>query len=319
MTPTAVIPAGPTVAMTLRTATATLAQAGLATPRQDAEALLARALGTTRLGLYTGGAGPVPAPARAAFDALVRRRARHEPVQYLLGEVEFSGLRLTLGPGVFIPRPETEGLVDRALALGFPDAAVVVDLCTGSGAIACALAARRPGWTVWAVEQAPAVAACARANARQLGLGARVRVRHGDLFAPLEGAVPAHGADLVIANPPYLATPLLETLPVEVRDWEPREALAGGPDGLAVVRRLLAAAPAWLRSGGVLLVEIGEEHGPAVRALVAADARYASACVHRDFRGRERVLEARVRDRDRGYEARGETPPALGARARRDG
>jgi release factor glutamine methyltransferase len=107
MMPTAVTPAGPTVAMTLRAATATLAQAGLATPRQDAEALLARALGTTRLGLYTGGAGPVPAPARAAFDALVRRRARHEPVQYLLGEVEFSGLRLTLGPGVFIPRPET--------------------------------------------------------------------------------------------------------------------------------------------------------------------------------------------------------------------
>jgi release factor glutamine methyltransferase len=140
--------------MALRAAGDTLVRAGIATGRQDAEALLAQALGTTRLGLYTTGAARVPEPARAVFDALVARRARLEPVQYLLGEVEFCGLRLELGPGVFIPRPETEGLVDRALALGLPDAAVVVDLCTGSGAIACALAARRPGWTVWAVEQA---------------------------------------------------------------------------------------------------------------------------------------------------------------------
>lgn len=295
MTPAAVAPSGPTVAMALRAAGETLARAGLATARQDAEALLARALGTTRLGLYTTGTARVPEPARGAFDALVARRARHEPVQYLLGEVEFCGLRLELGPGVFIPRPETEGLVDRALALGLPDAAVVVDLCTGSGAIACALAARQPGWTVWAVEQAAPAAECARANVRRLRLEGRVRVREGDLFAPIGDAVAAQGVNLVVANPPYLAEPLLATLPVEVREWEPRAALAGGSDGLDVVRRLLAAAPGWLRPGGALLVEIGEEQGPAARALVAADARYAESCVHRDFRGCERVLEARSR------------------------
>jgi release factor glutamine methyltransferase len=295
MTPAAVAPSGPTVAMALRAAGETLARAGLATARQDAEALLARALGTTRLGLYTTGAARVPGRARAAFDALVARRARHEPVQYLLGEVEFCGLRLALGPGVFIPRPETEGLVDRALVLRVPDEAVVVDLCTGSGAIACALAARRPRWTIWAVDQAALAAECARANAWRLGLDGRVRVREGDLFAPLGDAVAAQGADLVVANPPYLATPLLATLPVEVRDWEPRAALAGGPDGLDVVRRLLAAAPEWLRPRGALLVEIGEEQGPAARALVAADGRYEECGVHRDFRGCERVLEARSR------------------------
>ena len=170
-----------------------------------------------------------------------------------------------------------------------------MDLCTGSGAIACALAARQPGWTVWAVEQAAPAAECARANVRRLGLEGCVRVREGDLFAPIGDAVAAQGVDLVVANPPYLATPLLATLPVEVRDWEPRAALAGGSDGLDVVRRLLAAAPGWLRPGGALLVEIGEEQGPAARALVAADVRYPESCVHRDFRGCERVLEARSR------------------------
>jgi release factor glutamine methyltransferase len=295
MTLAAAVPAGPTVAMALRAAGDTLAGAGLVTARQDAEALLGRALRTTRLGLYTSGAARVPDSARTAFDALVARRARHEPIQYLLGEAEFCGLRLELGPGVFIPRPETEGLVDRALALPLPEKAVVVDLCTGSGAIACALAARRPGSTVWAVDQAALAAECARANVRRLGLEGRVRVREGDLFAPLREAVAAHGADLVVANPPYLATTLLPTLPVEVREWEPHAALAGGPDGLDVVRRLLAAAPAWLRPGGALLVEIGEEQGLVARELAEADGRYADSCVHRDFRGCERVLEARSR------------------------
>ena len=288
--------AAPTIAATLRAAGDRLAAAGLATARQDAEVLLARALGTTRLGLYTSGGAPVPAPGSAVFEALVARRTRHEPIQYLLGEVEFCGLALGLGPGVFIPRPETEGLVERALALGPPEGATVLDLCTGSGAVACVLAARRPGWTVWAVERAERAAECARENVRRLGLDGRVRVREGDLFGPLEGAVPAGAVDLVVANPPYLAAPILPALPVEVRDWEPREALDGGPDGLAVIRRLLALAPEWLRPGGGLLAEIGEDQGSAVRGLVAADARYqAAASVHRDFRGCDRVLEARRR------------------------
>jgi release factor glutamine methyltransferase len=299
MTRMAVDPPGPTVAPTvaeaLRAASDELARAELPTARPDAEALLARVLGTTRLGLYTTGRARVPGPARAAFETLVARRARHEPLQYLLGEVEFCGLLLALGPGVFIPRPETEGLVDRALALPLAGDAVVVDLCTGSGAIACALGARRPGWTVWAVEQTHPAVECARANVRRLGLEGRVQVRQGDLFGPLREAVAANGADLVVANPPYLATPLLATLPVEVRDWEPPTALAGGSDGLDVVRRLIADAPAWLRPGGGLLVEIGEEQGPAALALVAGDGGYAGARVHRDFCGCDRVLEARRR------------------------
>ena len=239
-----------------------------------------------------------PAPGSAVFEALVARRTRHEPIQYLLGEVEFCGLALGLGPGVFIPRPETEGLVERALALGPPEGATVLDLCTGSGAVACALAARRPGWTVWAVERA----------------GAGGRMRPGERAAPrARRARPgARGRSLRAARgcraarAPWISwwrtrptSPrrILPALPVEVRDWEPREALDGGPDGLdghsPAARR---CARSGFGPGGGLLAEIGEEQGPAARALVAADgAVSAEACVHRDFRGCERVLEARRR------------------------
>jgi release factor glutamine methyltransferase len=299
MTPAVVVTprssAAPTLTTTLRRAGERLGRAGIATARQDAEVLLARVLGTTRLGLYTTGHVSVPEAAHATFEALVARRAGHEPLQYLLGDAEFCGIVLELGPGVFIPRPETEALVERALGLCPPAAATVLDLCAGSGAIACALGRRRPEWTVWAVEQAAPAAQCARANVRRLGLDGRVCVLEGDLFGPLRGRVSAGVVDLVVANPPYLAAPILPTLPVEVRDWEPRSALDGGADGLDVIRRLLGEASEWLRPGGGLLVEIGEEQGPAALALVRADGRYAEARVHPDFRGCERVLEARRR------------------------
>jgi release factor glutamine methyltransferase len=295
MTPVVAAAPGPTVATILRDVETRLAAAGLPTARQDAELLLARVLGTTRLGLYTDGRADMSGPRQGEIEALVARRLRHEPVQYLVGEAEFCGLRLEVGPGVFIPRPETEALVERAIVLGPRGRATVLELCAGSGAIACALATRRPDWTVWAVERAAPAAECARANVRRLGLEARVRVRTGDLFSPLRDVVAAGAADLIVANPPYLATPILPTLPAEVRAWEPREALDGGADGLEVIRRVLTEAAGWLRPGGGLLVEIGEEQGPALRALVAADGQYAETRVLRDFRGCERVLEARRR------------------------
>ncbi len=285
----------PTVASVLEAATKRLAETGIATARQDAETLLARGLGTTRLGLYTTGRACVPAGVLAAFDGLVARRTRHEPFQYLVGEAEFCGLRLAVGPGVFIPRPETEALVVRALALGPGLEATVLDLCAGSGALACALTARRPGWRVWAVEQASEAAAWARVNVRRLGVGGRVQILEGDLWAPLAGHVQPGAVDLVVANPPYLAAPLLPALPAEVREWEPQGALDGGPDGLVVIRRLLQAGAAWLRPGGAMLVEIGAEHGPAVATLAGAEPRYGEARVHRDFRGQDRVLEIRRR------------------------
>jgi release factor glutamine methyltransferase len=274
----------------LRAATARLEAAGLATARQDAEALLARVLGTTRLGVHLDPGRPVPPSAAAALAALVARRAAQEPVQYLLGEVDFAGLTLRLGPGVFIPRPETEELVGRVLAALDGRARRAVDLGTGSGAIACALAAGRPALQVWAVERSIGALAWARENVRRLGLAGRVTPLGGDLFGPLAGRGLEGALDLVVANPPYLAGPTLPGLPAEVRAWEPRGALDGGFDGLAVIARIVAEAPAWLRPGGWLVVEIGADQGPAVRRLVAMDPRYRSATVWRDFTGRERGL-----------------------------
>jgi release factor glutamine methyltransferase len=281
------------IAAALGDAAARLEAAGIPTARADAECLLGQVLGTSRLGLYTAGAAPLPDRARERFEALVARRLGHEPLQYLLGTAEFCGLSIAVGPGVFIPRPETEELVARALGLPLPASALVLDLCAGSGAIACALASRRPGWTVCAVERAPTALGYARANVARHGLGERVHVAEGDLFEPLWGAVAPGAVDLIVANPPYLAAAAVPALPVEVREWEPRAALDGGAGGLGVIRRLVADSPRWLRAGGTLLAEVGEDHGAAVAALVRADRRYAAGAVHRDFRGCDRILEAR--------------------------
>jgi release factor glutamine methyltransferase len=280
----------------LRDGVARLTRAGIATARQDAELLLARVLATTRLALHLAPDQAMEPDAVATFAALLQRRAGHEPLQYLLGVEDFAGVRVAVGPGAFIPRPETELLVERAVAC-CADAAgpmTVVDVCTGSGAIACAVAARVPGARVWAIELDPVAAGWARANVARLELADRVRVLDGDLFAPLPGADMAGSADLVLANPPYIAGPAMAELPVEVRDWEPARALDGGADGLTVVERILDDAPAVLRRGGRVLVEIGHDHADRVRARLASDARYRRPVFHRDLLGYERVLEVEV-------------------------
>jgi release factor glutamine methyltransferase len=283
-----------TVGAVLRDAAARLRAASIATARQDAELLVARVLGTTRLALHLAPDQPAGGAAVVEIDSLVARRAHHEPLQYLLGAEEFAGLRLAVGPGVFIPRPETELLVERALARCPAGPAALLDLCTGSGAVACALAAGRPEARVWAVELDPAAAGWARANVADQGLARRVTVLEGDLFGPLAGLGLAGRADLVVANPPYIARPALAGLPSEVRDWEPTLALDGGADGLALVGRILDEAPAFARPGGAVLLEIGHDHAPSLRARLAGDPRYGPPVFHRDLLGYERVLEVDV-------------------------
>jgi release factor glutamine methyltransferase len=280
----------------LREAAGRLREAGIATAGQDAELLLARVLAATRLALHLAPERPIEPAALGCFEALLARRAAHEPLQYLLGAEEFLGLAIAVGPGVFVPRPETELLVERALA-ALPDGpGVALDLCTGSGAVACALAARRPELRVWAVELSPEAAGWARANVDRLGLTGRVLVREGDLFAALADLDLAGRAHVVVANPPYLPGPTLGALPAEVRDWEPALALDGGLDGLAVIARILAGAPPFVRPGGRLLLEIGHDHAGPLRARLAADPRYGPPVFHRDFLGYERVLEVPVRE-----------------------
>jgi release factor glutamine methyltransferase len=296
VTATGAIPrpaAGAEVGRLLRDATGVLAAAGIPTARQDAELLVAAVLGAERLALHLAPGRPVD-PGRAAhLAALVDRRARWEPLQYVLGRADFAGLTLAVGPGVFIPRPETEELAARALAVLPPVGGVVLEPCTGSGAVAAALAARRPGLRVAATERSPDALAWARRNLATLGLDGRVALLAGDLLAPLAGAGLAGRCDLLVANPPYLAREVLPGLPAEVRAWEPVEALDGGPDGLEVIARLLDDAPAWLRPGGTLLLEIGDDQGDRLRRRLGGDGRYGAFRIHRDLAGRERVLEAR--------------------------
>ncbi|MFC8722214.1 putative protein N(5)-glutamine methyltransferase [Kitasatospora sp. NPDC057198] len=205
------------------------------------------------------------APDPARLDELVRLRCAGRPLEQVVGFAEFAGLRVALAPGVFVPRRRSEFLVERAAALGRPGA-VLLDLCCGSGAIGAALAARLgPGVELHAADIDPAAVACARRNLAPYG----GRVHLGDLDAPLPPGLLGR-VDLLLANAPYVPTGEIPLLPPEARDHEPAVALDGGADGLAVQRRVAAAAPRWLAPGGRVLVETSARQAPATAALLAA-------------------------------------------------
>jgi len=278
-----------TIGSLLAEGTARFAAAGLACAPQDARRLLGAVLGIDELALYLEPQRPVDAEATARFHAVVERRATHEPVQHLLGYEEFRGLRIVVTPDVLIPRPETEGLVERALELLADRAgAIVADIGTGSGAIACALASARADLEVLAVDRSLGALSVASENVRGLGLAARVRLLAGDLFGPL-GSL-GGSLDMIVANPPYLPSGIIPTLPVEVERFEPHLALDGGPDGLRVLRRLVAEAPRFLRPGAWLVTEIGEEQAGPLASLMAAEG-FSRIGARRDLRGVERYIE----------------------------
>jgi release factor glutamine methyltransferase len=233
----------------------------LGVARLDAQLLLAHVLGRSRTWVLAHDDQPLDPAQRARYLEALGRRLDDVPLAYLTGEREFRGLSLAVGPGVLVPRPETEGLVDWALeCLQGLLAPRIADLGTGSGAIALALAAARPDARVVAVERSDAALAVARANGRRLGLD--VDWRAGDWWQPLAG----ERFDLVVSNPPYVAEadPHLVAL-----RHEPRSALASGPDGLADLRCIVRGAADPLAAGGWLLLEHGHDQGPAVRALLA--------------------------------------------------
>ncbi len=282
------------VGVLLRESVRRLEAASFPSARRDAEWLLATVLGVERFHLYLEPAQEVAGSVAARVRALVERRAAHEPLQHLLGFEDFRGLRLRVTPDVLIPRPETEGLVEWALESLAPlPRPVAADVGTGSGAIACALAAACPALEVLAIDASLAALAVATANARALGLARRVRIVAGDLLAPL--AALAGGLDMIVANPPYLPSASLPALPPEVARFEPRLALDGGPDGLRVIRRIVAEAPAVLRPGGALVMEIGEEQAGGVASLLAAEG-FSGIAARRDLRGVERYIAGRLGD-----------------------
>ncbi len=263
-----------------------------ARPRIDpgeAAMLLLHVLGRPQAWLYAHGDDPVPDAAVAGFRTLVARRAAGEPVAYLLGRRGFWTLDLAVTPDTLIPRPETELLVEQALARLDPAAPVrVADLGTGSGAIALAIASERPLARVVATDRSEAALAVARGNATAHGLGDQVEFRAGDWFAPLAG----ERFDLVASNPPYIAEGDPHLAQGDLRH-EPPSALASGTDGLDAIRAIVAAAPAHLSAGGWLLLEHGFDQGPAVRALLA-EGGFTDVATEPDLEARDRVSLGRT-------------------------
>jgi release factor glutamine methyltransferase len=262
-----------------------LAAAGVDEPRLDAELLLGEAMGCERSALIADGGVEVSASAGRRFGAMVRRRLRREPVAYILGRKGFRRLELAVDPRVLVPRPETELLVELALELR---PARVLDVGTGSGAIALAVAEELPECEVTATDTSRAALEVARANAARLGLSERVRF--------VEGTLPdaGDGWDLVLANLPYVAERDWPSLQPEVTRYEPREALLAGPDGLDVYRALIPKCSGHLhryaeQMTGTLAVEVGEGQAPAVAELMRA-AGFSEVETRRDLAGIERVV-----------------------------
>lgn len=259
-----------------------LGRKGIESPRLDAELILAHALGLSRLELYTGHDRPLNEGERLAARELLARRAAREPLAYVLGEWGFRRLRLRTDARALVPRPETEIVVERALALiSGLEAPRAVDVGTGSGAIALSLASEHPGARVLATDLSPAALSLARENAEALSL--TVEFRETDLLSGLSGPF-----DLVVSNPPYVLDEELSGLEPEVRDWEPREALVAADQ----TELLADSARELLHPGGALVLECHAEKATGVAGMLDR-LGYVAVVVTRDLAGRERVVEGR--------------------------
>lgn len=265
---------------------------GIDSPRLDAELLASLALGIGRVQIYLDLDRPLAPDELARIRELVGRRRKREPVAYILGKRDFYGRTFEVTKDVLIPRPDTEILVERALAhLPADEPRRVLDLCTGSGCVAICLAALRASAVVVATDVSEEALGVARRNAAANGVDGKMVFHRGDLFDALRGEAPF---DVITANPPYIPSRDIEGLDPDVAAFEPRLALDGGADGLDFYRRLAKEAPSWLVEGGVLLVEVGQgQAGDVERAFVAAGAT--ETRVTEDYGKVARVVEARFR------------------------
>jgi release factor glutamine methyltransferase len=276
---------------TLRIIAARLAAAGDGEAARKAELLVGRALGVAPLALHARTREPLPAGAWRALEPQAARAAAGEPLQYILGDTEFLGRVFRCDRRALIPRPETEQLVEAVLAeesLRRMPRPAIADVGTGSGCIAVALALAWPGASCLATDVSAPALELARENARALGVDGRIRfIRAGLLRGAGEGTL-----DAVVSNPPYIASAELAALPREIRDFEPKEALDGGPDGLAVISRLVPAARTALKSGGWLFLEIGENQSDPVLRLMGTHG-FADCLVLKDLARRDRIARGR--------------------------
>lgn len=315
-------PDPPSLRETIRGLTGQLEAAGVESPKVEAERLVAHVLGMDRARLALEADAPLPAGAAAEVARLVARRASGEPLQHLEGTVAFRDLVLCADSRALVPRPETEQLVDLVVSrlrgtrrepatgpgvrvvrrpsagdsAGRPDSGTVdraLDVGTGSGAIALSLVVEGIARRAVGVDISEAALEQARENRARAGVAPSTFElrRTGD--DPFVALAPEEQFDLLVSNPPYVRDAEIEGLPADVRDHEPREALAGGPDGLDLVRAIAAGAPAHLRAGALLVLEIGADQGPSAIAVLEADPAWQDVRLHRDLAGRERFITAR--------------------------
>lgn len=276
-------------------AAARLARRGVPSPRVDARVILSGATGLAAGHLLAHPESVLPPPDRERFRAMVERRERREPVQYIIGRAEFHSRVFGVTPDVLIPRPETELALEAAITLietSFPQrhGLEVADLGTGSGVLAVTLALSLPGATVHAVDVSPPALAVARANAARHGVAEQINFYDGDLWEPLARAGMLGRLHGVVSNPPYVAQGDLAGLMPEVREHEPRLALLAGADGLACLRRLVDGAAGFIRPGGVLVLEVGAGQAGAVREMLALTRAFTSIGTRRDYAGHERIV-----------------------------
>jgi release factor glutamine methyltransferase len=269
----------------IATAVADLARAGVQSPRVDAELLAAHVLGIPRGRLLL--VDSLRPDELGRFTALVAERARRVPLQHLLGTAAFRHLELEVGDGVFVPRPETELLAGWGIERTAPGA-TVVDLCSGTGAIALSVADESPAGRVIAVERSPVALGYLRRNAAAFPA---VEVVEGDVTDPGLLCALSGRVDVLLCNPPYV--PDGTAVPPEVADHDPAEAVFGGADGLTVIRPVIALAAALLDTGGVVGIEHDDVHAEAVPALLRADGRFTDVTAHADLAGRPRFATAR--------------------------
>lgn len=280
-----------TILNLLKWTTDYFSQHAIDSPRSTAEILLAHTLSVKRIDLYLQYDQPLNAGELRGFKALIKRRVAREPVAYIVGRKEFWGLDFEVAPGTLIPRPETECLVEVALAVidaRFPlKTCRILELGTGSGAVVTALAKERPGPHYFASDRSCRTLGLAHRNASANGLSGAIHFFAGDWFAPL--SAPGGRLDMVVSNPPYIDSAVMPTLQPEITQFEPEGALDGGADGLASIRRIIAQAPDHVVPGGCLILETGHDQHRAIAELAGQHPAYAQVEFSKDYSGYDRI------------------------------
>lgn len=274
-----------------------MSRSGIESARLDAELLLGKVLAIARARLYLNDELALETDALERFQSLLLRRAQREPVAYITGRREFWSLDFLVTPAALVPRPETELLVEVALGpieaeFQMADRKLqILDLGTGSGAIAVSLAREIAGVEIWATDVSLEALEVAQVNALRHGVGEKIHFFSGDLFEPVREQ--RGFFRMIVSNPPYVRRGEIEKLPPEIRDWEPRLALDGGPDGLNFYRRIIQQGSIYLAAGGFIALEIGADMGEEVSRLFAEAGRYTLCRIDRDYAGKDRVISAR--------------------------